>query len=92
MAGVAGRRVTGGNMIWNRAAECLCAVPLRQMAAVTCGVRRCQRVIVVHVAVGAGLNASPGGRHDMPACQCPTCGAVVEFSVGPQQRIVTGRT
>jgi hypothetical protein len=91
VARIAGGWITRGNMVWHRTAERLRAVPLRQMAAVTGGVRGSERIIVVHVAIGAGLHTAGGGHHMSPG-QGPTRRAVVELSIRPKQRVVAGRT
>ena len=88
VAGVARGWVPRGDVIRHRTAQRLRAVPLRQVAAGTNRVRRGQRIVVIDVAVRAGLHASARSWHDVPASQRPTGCAVIEFSIGPQQRVV----
>lgn len=66
MAAIAGGRISRGDVVRNGAAQRLRAVPLRLMTAVTSGIRRSERIVVVDVTVRAGLHATRRG-HNVPA-------------------------
>ena len=89
MAGIAGGRVSSGNVVGDRTAEGLSAVPLRDMAAVAGSVRRGEGIVVVDVAVRAGLHAA-GGGDNVAAREGPSGSAVIELAVGPRERVVAG--
>ena len=54
VAGVAGRRIAGSDVVRDGAAERLRAVPIRRVAAVAIGVGACEVVVVSDVAGHAG--------------------------------------
>ena len=91
VTGIAGCRVTSGKVVWHRPAQGLRAGPSSQMAAVAGGVRCCQRIVVIHVAIGAADDfRSSRGRHLVCARQCPPGGAVIKFSIHPGGRVMAG--
>ena len=87
VASVAGRGITGGNVIGDAAAERLRAGPCGLVAAIAGSVRGCQRVVAIDVASRARSFAGVG----VCAGERPSGGGVVKFSVGPIQSVVTGR-
>jgi len=82
MAGIASRWVARRDVIGHRAAEGLRAVPLSNVASVASCICRGERIVVVDVAIGAGLHAAYC-RYDVTSGQCPARGAVIKFAVGP---------
>lgn len=89
VAGVAGGGETGSDMVRDESAEGLRAVPVRLVAAVAGGVRGCEGIIVVHMAIGAGRDRGTGrGRHLVGASERPSGGAVVKLAVGPGDGVV----
>ena len=61
----------------------------RPVAAVAGGVRGCEGIIVVHMAIGAGRDRGTGrGRHLVGASERPSGGAVVKLAVGPGDGVV----
>ena len=84
-------REARGNVIRNIAAESLRAGPGRLVAAVAIRVRRGKCVVVVDVAVGAGVYLA-GRCQLVRARQRPAGRGVVKRGIGPRNRIVTGRT
>ena len=88
---VAGRGISSRHMVWNRATEGLRAIPLCDMAAVAGRIRRRQRIVVIHMAVCAGLHAARSGNN-VAARESPSSGAVIEFAIGPSNRVVAGGT
>jgi hypothetical protein len=91
VATVASSGKSRGDVIGNRAAEGLRAVPLRLMTCITNRVGRGERIVVVHVAIGAGLHPARGGD-DVAARERPSGGRVVELAVGPADGVVAGGT
>ena len=85
VAGVAGRRIAGGDVVRDGAAERLRAVPIGLMAAIASSVGGRQRVVVAHMAQVAG------GRK-MRACKRKAGGSMIKRSVGPCCCVVAGRT
>ena len=85
VAGYAGGRILRGDVIRHAATERWRALPGRDMAAIAIGVGRRQSVVVADVA-----RSARGGY--VRARQCPTGAAVIELAVGPEERVVTGRT
>jgi len=86
--GVAGGRKTCGNVIGNRAAERLRALPRREVAAIAGGIRRSQRVVAIDVARRTRSLGGVGVR----ARQGPARGAVIKLPVGPQNRVMASGT
>ena len=84
------RRETRGNVIRNTSAEGRRAVPGRLVAAVAIRVRRCEVVVVIDVAVGAGVDLA-GRRHLVRAKQRPARRRVVEGRRQKGDGIVTAR-
>ena len=84
-------RIARGDVIRYAAAECLRAVPFRQVATVANGVRCSQRVIVANVAIRTGLHTACS-RNNMSTGQCPAGRAVVELAIRPVHRVMTART
>jgi len=82
--GVAGEWESSGNVIGDGATEGLRALPSGLMAAVAGGVCRGKRVVAIDVAGGAGRFGGIG----VSAGQRPASGAVIEFPVGPEQRVM----
>ena len=76
------------DVVWYRTAKRLRTVPIRRMAAGVVAIRHGQAVIVVHVALVAVCGRACG-CHLVVACQCPTCGAVIEGVVGPGDGVMT---
>ena len=85
VAGVAGRRIAGGDVVRDGAAERLRAVPIGLMAGIASSVGGRQRVVVAHMAQVAG------GRK-MRARKRKARGSMIKRSVGPCCCVVTGRT
>jgi len=77
-------------VIGHGTAKRLRTVPIRRMAAGVVAIRHGQAVIVVHVALVAVCGRACG-CHLVVACQCPTCGAVIEGVIGPGDVVVTVR-
>ena len=71
-------------MIGDRAAKCLCAVPIGGVAAIAIGRQRAA-IIAVHVAQGAGNGGVRAGQRKR-------CCAVIECGTGPIRRGVADRT
>jgi hypothetical protein len=91
VASVAGGRKSRGNMIRNQPPQSLRAVPGCLMAAVACGIRRSQRIVVVHMAIGAPLDRrTRRGGHLVRTRKRPTRGAMVKRAVGPGDSVVAG--
>ena len=86
-----GSRETCRNVVRNRAAKCGCAVPGRLMATVTIGVGVCEGIVVVDVAVGAGIHFSCR-RQLVRSRKRPTRRSMVERYIGPQRRRMAGGT
>ena len=81
VASVTSGRISRGNMIWNAPAECLCAVPIGLMAAVTGGIRGRKAVIVIDMARGARrgrvcAGKGPSGRGVIEHAGIPSDGIV----------------
>lgn len=85
VAGYASGWVLRGDVIRHAPAEGLRALPRGQMATITIGVRRGQRIVVADVARGTR-------RGDVCAGQSPTRAGMIEFSIRPQQGVVARRT
>ena len=91
---VAGRALSGRearrDVIRYRSTERLRAQPGSLVAAVAIRLRRCEGVVVAHVAVGAGHDFS-GRRHLVRTRQCPACGAVIEDGGIPGDGVMARR-
>jgi len=87
VAAVACGRVTGCDVIWNRTPKCLRAVPLRHVTSIAGGIRCRQRVVVVYMAIGTRLHAARRGNH-VTTSECPSSSAVIEFAIGPGDRVM----
>ena len=74
-----GCREVGRNLVRNRAAECLCAVPISGLAAGVPAIAGRQTVVVPDVALVA-VCSHAGGRHLVVARQRPICGIVAPGS------------
>ena len=91
VAGITGGRIASGNVIRYAAAECLRAVPFRQMASVANGVCGSQRVIVANMAIRTRLYTACR-RNNMSTGQRPARRAVVELAIRPVHRVMATRT
>lgn len=89
VAAIASGSKSSGDVIRHGTAESLRAVPLRQVAAIASCIRCRERIVVVDVAVGAGLDAARRG-HDVPSRQRPSRRTVIELAIGPGNRVVAG--
>ena len=87
VAGITGSWISGGEVVGDETTESLRAVPGGLMTTETGCIRRGQRIVIVHVAIGAGLHPTGSGHH-MSACQWPASSAVIKPAVGPSGRIV----
>jgi len=85
VAGYASGRVLRSDMIRHAPAQRLRALPGGQMATITIGVRRSQRVVIADVARSAG-------RCDVGAGQSPARAGVIKFAIRPKQGVVARRT
>lgn len=90
MAAIARGGITRSDVVGNGSTQSLRAAPLGNVAAIAGSIRRSQRIVVVHVAVRAGLHA-PGGRNNVATGERPPRGAVVEFAVCPGNRVMARR-
>jgi len=91
VASVASGRIPGGDVIGYGTAEGLRAVPLCLVAAIARSVGGSQRIVVVDVAIGAGLHAA-GGGNDVAAGERPSGGAVIELAISPSKRVMASGT
>jgi len=90
VAGIARCGISRRNVVWHGTAQRLRTVPFRQVAPITGRVRRGERIVVIDVALRAGLHAASRGYY-MSAGQGPACRAVVKPAVGPEQSVVASR-
>ena len=84
VAGVAGRRIAGSDVVRDGAAERLRAVPIGLMAGIASRVGGRQRVVVAYVAQGAT-------RCKMRACKRPAGRGMIKGPVCPCGCVVAGR-
>jgi len=91
VAGITRCRISSRDVVRDRAAQRLCAVPFGQVASIADRVRRRERIVIANVAVRAGLDTS-GRRNNVSTCQYEPCRAVVELAIRPEHCVVAGCT
>jgi len=91
VAGIAGCRIPGRDMVGNCTTKGLCTRPGCLVTAVAGGICGGQGIVVVHVAIGAAHDFRASRRgHLVGARECPTRGAVIKPAVDPGCRVVAG--
>jgi len=82
-------REASGDVVWDTAAERRSAVPSGLVTTVTIRVGRYETVVVIFVAVRAGVHFACGGQL-VRAEERPASRGVVKDDIRPEGRIVTG--